>query len=126
MRGTMRCLMGWIAVSFGALPLVAACGGGGVVEASAPRPVGFAGVPLLGLLAPADTPGPEHLRGYRWAGLGEVPWPFEEAPGQIPFGPLGRTPSTILYLTFDGSLEREVEGQTPRWSLEPPPGRASP
>jgi hypothetical protein len=62
----------------------------------------------------------EHLLGYRWSGHGAVPWPFDGEPELLAFGPVGRTPSTLLYLTFDGPLEREIAGQSPPGDSIPP------
>lgn len=96
---------------------LAGCGGGGE---SAVGHGDFAGVPLLPLLgAGVDGGRAEPVVGYRWAGRGTVPWPFDEVPGQALFGPVGRTPSTLLYLTFEGPLTREAAEQTPSWTLAP-------
>ncbi len=79
-------------------------------------------MPWLSLATAASEGGrAEHLLNYRWAGHGTVPWPFDEAAGQAFFGPVGRTPSTLLYLTFEGPLAREAAEQTPRWTLDPSP-----
>jgi hypothetical protein len=91
-------------------PLVlAGCGKGAVEAAFRPR---FEGVSLADV-PPAE---PSGLLGYRWEGSGIVPL-VGPPPAKLPFGPRGRTPSTRLYLTFDGSLDQELEA-APRWSRE--------
>ena len=98
-----------------ALPLAASCGRSEVEAAF--RPV-FKEVAL-----PPEAPSP--LLGYRWEGRGLVPWVSGERLERVPYGPLGRTPSTLLYLTFDGPAELELEGARPAWSLRPLPVQAA-
>ena len=103
------------------LALVLACGKVAEVEAgAAQRGSPFPGVPFLAREgAPDDGSGRvEQLLDYRWSGHGAVPWPFDGNPELLPFGPVGRTPSTLLYLTFDGPLERETAAQARSWRLD--------
>lgn len=97
---------------------LAACGSGGETEAGSSSG-SFTGVPVLALSNSGG--GAEQVLGYRWEGHGTVAWPFDGAPGRALFGPVGRTPSTLLYLTFDGPAAREAAQQTPRWTIEPAP-----
>src|SRR6185503_20632522 len=92
-RRTMRARLRGSVVPACALALTA-CGGGGATAGSSGE---FAGVPLLSTAA-SEGGRAEHLLSYRWAGHGTVPWPFDEAAGRALFGPVGRTPSTLLYL----------------------------
>src|SRR5262245_55085607 len=89
---------------------LAACGSGGETEAGSSNGA-FTGVPVLAL-SNAGAGGAEQVRAYRWEGNGTVPWPFDGALGRALFGAIGRTPSTLLYLTFDGPLAREATEQT--------------
>jgi N-acetylneuraminic acid mutarotase len=70
-------------------------------ERSAPDPALFR-LPVSGL---------DGLTSYSWSPGVEVPWLRDEPPREIPFGELGRTPKTLLYLGFDAGLERELSGQ---------------
>jgi len=101
---------------------LSACGKRGEVEAGAPGSAAFTGVSRLALSAADDTGGRgERLLGYRWAGHGTVPCLSDQAPASLLFGPVGRTPSTLLYLTFDGVPEREAAEQAPHWTFPPAP-----
>lgn len=79
--------------------------------------------------APSSEPraAPEAARNYSWRPGRVVPdWGDLPAP-EIPFGPLGRTASTRLYVTFDGPPEVELTSQGGSWRPKGPvatvPGR---
>ena len=97
-------------------------------------------LPWLGLLlaacerdepvraATAGLPTGETIAGsYSWAAGREVPWFTEDSFEQIPFGELGRTPATALYLTFNGGdLARELGLQGRPWTTPDPVGDPAP
>lgn len=96
---------------------LASCGASSVVQAAADN-----GLPR-GALDPGRS-----LRSYSWDGLASVPWLSAPAPASLPFGELGRTPLTGLYLTFNHDLAAEAAVQPVGWGLSaagfvPCPGR---
>ncbi len=50
----------------------------------------------------------EELRGYAWNSGPEIPFTGLALPHELPWGELGRTPSTWLYLPGNGSLAEEL------------------
>ncbi|HEX6885008.1 MAG TPA: kelch repeat-containing protein [Planctomycetota bacterium] len=108
---------------------LAACGPEVEVRAAEPGGAfgGLAGEALESLAAAGEAGAAvPRLLGHRWEGQGLVPWPFEGAPRRLGFGPLGRTPSTLLYLGFEGDLVTELARQEPRWGCDAAvPGRVA-
>ncbi len=86
---------------------LAACAG----DDGAPAPVPGAALSLSVELPPGRA-----LRGYAWDEGPVVPWLSSEPPARFPIGELGRTPSTLLYLTFQVAPTVEVEALGPGWT----------
>jgi caffeoyl-CoA O-methyltransferase len=91
------------------LPLLASLAGAcreerAVVRAAAPT----SAAPRVFELALDPT---RSLRSYSWDGASEIPWLGKSAPERLPFGELGRTPRTRLYLGFNQGLDTEVASQ---------------
>jgi len=96
------------------------------------RDRGLLALLLLAACRPEEAPPPAALAEPSRSSFGTCSWrPGAEIPlwsdavvGEIPFGQLGRTPHTRLYLTFDTDLAHELEVQGRRWSAAGSPTRA--